>query len=329
MTVAIAAFNAAAFLEASVQSALAQKGVIVEVVVVDDCSSDGTIQVLERLARDEPRIRIERLRENQGPAAARNRAFSVARGEWIAVLDSDDLFASDRLSALIEKAELRGTDIIADNPILFDEAEPSRARRLLGFAEPGWIPLESYLAETRLFARGRDYGYLKPVFRTAALHRDGLAYDERLRIAEDDDLIVRALLTGLRYWFESTPGYGYRRHDGSTSHRLSLANASSMATVGAELADRFSEHPSATALKRRAAAFGRAQSFVRLIDALKRRDAGQVLEIAMRSPQMLPLLRMPFQAALKRAIPAFRHASSPPDDMAICALEKMIGARHT
>jgi succinoglycan biosynthesis protein ExoO len=327
VTVAIAAFNAAAFLEEAVHCALGQEGVTVEVVIVDDCSSDNTMQLLERMARDEPRIRIESLPENQGPAAARNRALSVARGEWFAVLDSDDLFASDRLSGLVEVAELRGAHIIADNPVLFDESEPSDAKRFLGAAEPGWILLDSYLAETELFARGRDYGYLKPVFRTAALNRVGLAYNERLRIAEDDDLIVRALLAGLNYWFEPTPGYGYRRHDSSTSHRLSVANASSMAVVGRELANRFARHSATTALKRRAAAFDRARSFVRLVDALKQRDARRALAIAAGSPQMLSLLRMPVQAALRRSIPGLRHRPLPADETAIAALQAMIGVR--
>lgn len=76
----------------AVRSVLAQTFADLEIIVVDDCSGDGTAEAVEGLARDldEARIRVVRLETNRGPGEARNRGMVEARGEFIAFLDSDD-----------------------------------------------------------------------------------------------------------------------------------------------------------------------------------------------------------------------------------------------
>ncbi|MFO7899046.1 MAG: glycosyltransferase family A protein [Planctomycetota bacterium] len=86
----IPAYNAERFVAEAVDSALAQTHPNVEVVVVDDGSTDGTPDVLERYD-DDPRVRVLR-QEHAGPAAARNRAIAEASGEYVAFLDADDLW---------------------------------------------------------------------------------------------------------------------------------------------------------------------------------------------------------------------------------------------
>ena len=82
----IPVFNAASHIESAIASALTQEGVEVEVIVVDDGSTDGTWQVLESLG---DQIRKER-QTNGGPAAARNYGARLATTEWLAFLDADD-----------------------------------------------------------------------------------------------------------------------------------------------------------------------------------------------------------------------------------------------
>lgn len=81
----------------AVRSALAQTGVSLEVVVVDDGSSDGTAEVLATLA--DPRVKVVRLPQNVGLTAALNRGLAEASGELIARLDADDLALPGRLAA--------------------------------------------------------------------------------------------------------------------------------------------------------------------------------------------------------------------------------------
>ncbi|WP_052002849.1 glycosyltransferase [Microvirga sp. BSC39] len=90
VSVVIPAYNAAATIEATLTSVRCQTYRQLEILVVDDGSTDQTSELVERHARDDPRIRLI-YQENQGLAAARNRAISLARGELIAPVDADDL----------------------------------------------------------------------------------------------------------------------------------------------------------------------------------------------------------------------------------------------
>lgn len=323
MTVAIPAYNAARFLEAAVRSAMAQSLAAIEIIIVDDCSTDASPAIAARLAGEDARVHATALPANCGPAAARNRALALAKGRWFAVLDSDDLMAPGRLAALVAAAEAVGADIIADNLLVFDDAAPGRATLFLDPPRAsGWISLADYLGETLMYRSGANFGYLKPLFRTAALHGAGLGYDERLRIAEDDDLIVRALLAGLRYWLEPGAGYGYRRHQSSVSHRLSRANAGAMMAVSGELvaAAAAGQPPHITrALAARHAAMRRAWAFAGLVDALKARRLPQAATIAMADPAAIGLLRMPLGAALARLRPDWLPKPSPPSNPAAAA----------
>ncbi|MFL5884580.1 MAG: glycosyltransferase family 2 protein, partial [Thermoleophilaceae bacterium] len=79
----------------TLDGALGQTGVEHEVIVVDDCSSDGTAEGLAGIEND--RLRFLRHEQNRGVAAARNTGIEAARHEWLAFLDDDDLWAPNKL----------------------------------------------------------------------------------------------------------------------------------------------------------------------------------------------------------------------------------------
>jgi succinoglycan biosynthesis protein ExoO len=296
----IAAYNAERFVARAIRSALSQASVLVEVIIVDDGSTDRTLEAVRDAADGDPRVRVERLAGNKGAAAARNLGFGVARGRWIAVLDSDDLITPDRMARLIQAANRVGADIVSDNPVLVAEDNPDGAAAYLPDARMRWIGAPEYMVEGRLFHRGRDYGYLKPVFRAEALKAKGLSYDERLRIGEDDDLMLRALLAGLRYWLEPLQAYFYLQHSASTSHRLSIADATAMCTASFELTQDHLQSPHSPLLRKRHRAMERGLALLQLIDALKRNRWNVVARIAARDPAVLPLLRIPLGAAARK-----------------------------
>ncbi|MBK9241184.1 MAG: glycosyltransferase family 2 protein [Acidobacteria bacterium] len=92
-----ATFNAAGFIETTLASALRQTFDDFELVIIDDGSSDGTVEVVARLMAADARIRLIR-QMNRGPSATRNRAILESRGELIAFLDHDDLWLPDKLA---------------------------------------------------------------------------------------------------------------------------------------------------------------------------------------------------------------------------------------
>jgi len=97
VTVVTPAYNVARYLHETVGSVLRQTFSALELVIVDDGSTDDTLAVARRLAATDARIRVVAT-PNGGPASARNTALRSARGEFVALLDSDDLLMPDYLA---------------------------------------------------------------------------------------------------------------------------------------------------------------------------------------------------------------------------------------
>jgi hypothetical protein len=101
VSVVVPTWNAAGTVRRGLESVLAERGVDLECVVVDDGSTDGTADVVEALARADPRIVLLRLPENAGVSNARNRGLEVARGDWIVFHDADDVMRPGGVAALM------------------------------------------------------------------------------------------------------------------------------------------------------------------------------------------------------------------------------------
>lgn len=101
LSVVMPTWNAADTVRRGLESVLAERSIDLECVVIDDGSTDGTPDLVEELARADPRIVLVRLPENAGVSVARNRGLDVARGEWIAFHDADDLMRPGGIAALM------------------------------------------------------------------------------------------------------------------------------------------------------------------------------------------------------------------------------------
>ncbi len=102
VTVVMPVFNCGAFLEPALRSVVSQTYSDWELLAVDDGSTDGSGEVLDRWASREPRIRVVHQPNSGLPAAVRNRAIREARGDVIAFLDGDDLYHPEKLSRAME-----------------------------------------------------------------------------------------------------------------------------------------------------------------------------------------------------------------------------------
>src|SRR3954466_15226254 len=99
VSVIIPTFNRAHMLTCAIESALRQTRSPDEIVIVDDCSTDNTQQLLESWKRGEPRIKVISHTVNQRPAGARNSGVLNASGDVVAFLDSDDTWRSGHLES--------------------------------------------------------------------------------------------------------------------------------------------------------------------------------------------------------------------------------------
>lgn len=112
VSVVVIVFNDAARIQAAIRSALAQETDL-EVIVVDDASTDATAQVIAELAAGEPRVRPIHLETNSGGCSLpRNTGLAAARGEWVTFLDSDDELEPGALGILLDTAVTSGADVV-------------------------------------------------------------------------------------------------------------------------------------------------------------------------------------------------------------------------
>ncbi|MFG3284012.1 glycosyltransferase family 2 protein [Streptomyces sp. NPDC048111] len=111
-SVVVIAYNDAHLVEEAVRSALAQGPAVSEVVAVDDCSDDGTADVLDRLAATEPRLRVLRRTTNSGGCGTpRNDGIAAATAPYVMFLDSDDVLPPGAVPALLAAAEEHGAEV--------------------------------------------------------------------------------------------------------------------------------------------------------------------------------------------------------------------------
>lgn len=97
ISIVMPVYNASAYLEKTVETVRRQTCTSWELIAVDDCSTDDSFQILQRLAGEDTRIRPVRQEGNQGAAAARNRGVALAEGRYLAYLDADDLWVKTKL----------------------------------------------------------------------------------------------------------------------------------------------------------------------------------------------------------------------------------------
>ncbi|MCD8511791.1 MAG: glycosyltransferase family 2 protein [Bacillus sp. (in: Bacteria)] len=95
-------FNSEKFIADTIESVLAQSYTNWEMIIVDDCSKDSTVEIIKEYVEQDERIRLIQLEENQGPAVARNTAINNANGRYLAFLDGDDQWLPEKLEKQLQ-----------------------------------------------------------------------------------------------------------------------------------------------------------------------------------------------------------------------------------
>ena len=220
ISVVMAAYNGAGLIEDTIASVLAQDFADFELIVVDDASTDDTLDRLRAI--DDPRLIVIASPANGGPVVARNRAFAAARGRYIVGLDQDDLCHTDRFATQFAYLEAhRDTVLVASAADLLEQGviRPPRGPARTTPAMIAWrLQFGNPLVWSSVMFRG-DVARRMPVFeRTERLFAED--YDFYHRIAEYGAIarIDRALLS-------------YRMHPGGASQRFTAMMGASAASV--------------------------------------------------------------------------------------------------
>lgn len=322
VSVIVANYNGEKFLSDALTSARAQTLREIEIIVIDDASSDASVEVANSFAREDERIRVIARKARSGPGGARNDGLAAAKGQWIAVLDSDDMMHPTRLEDLVREAGRSSADICADDLLIFQERAPpashlSRRQRRLD-----WLTAPEFIGT--IFSREPSLGYLKPLIRRSFLVAHGIRYEPDLTIGEDYDLVLQLLAKGARFRLSNSLGYFYRKHSNSISHRLSGQNLERMLAADERLRALFPENAPdvARAFEVRRASIQHAMAFSSIVSSLKARNFGEAGATALRNPRAIPLLAMPIAARLRRLRLPRKPPTSAGNDKRICLISR-------
>ncbi len=121
ISIIMPAYNSEAYIAQSIESVLAQTWTQWELIVIDDGSSDQTVEIVRSYALKHPQIRFFKNRQNIGVARTRNAGIRQAAGLWIAFLDSDDCWAPQKLEKQIRLARERSADFLFTGSAFMDE----------------------------------------------------------------------------------------------------------------------------------------------------------------------------------------------------------------
>ncbi|MEM6551182.1 MAG: glycosyltransferase [Planctomycetota bacterium] len=226
VSVVTAAYNAEAFIAEAVESVTAQSGFErgeVEHLVIDDGSSDGTASLLESLARPGLRVLRHEGGVNRGVAASRWLGVEAARGEWLALLDADDVYLPDRLTTQLQKVDGVGEDIILVH----------------GAAEPFGSDIETCENFRRMFrkaGRGKPERVYKPLDEPGFLRHNVICASSVLirrhialrsmrphpQVFQVEDWIAWTLAAECsgRFLYLDQPAVRYRMHEASATSRV-------------------------------------------------------------------------------------------------------------
>lgn len=212
VSVIVPVYNAANALERCLDSVLAQEYRDLQVILVDDGSTDASAQICDDAAAADARVQAFH-RANGGPPAARNTGLDAVRGAWTFFVDADDAIEPDYIAQLVECAVREGADIVLSDCLM---VEPSGTRRF-GMVVPDKLYTTRDALWQDFLSDRLPWSLWGKLYRSNLF--DGLRFDPQDYIAEDLDMNARIFAReGLRVATTPSTGYAYTVAEGSVDH---------------------------------------------------------------------------------------------------------------
>lgn len=208
ISVIVPCYNAERYLSVCLESLKAQREPELQMILIDDGSTDATGALLDDFARVEPRARVIHT-ENGGVSAARNRGLALATGRYIAFVDADDALEENSLRTLYQHAARTEAQIVSANHTLFDMEKGQRVPvHLPPVAQESAQIVREIIHTHRIYNNIWNKLYVRELF-------DGLRLDEGVRIGEDALLNLQLFLRADQVAHLPDYTYVYRVHSQS------------------------------------------------------------------------------------------------------------------
>jgi glycosyltransferase involved in cell wall biosynthesis len=224
VSVIVPAYNSAAFIGEAIDSLLTQTLHDIEIIVIDDASNDATYSIAESRARSDTRVRVLRREQSGGAACARNAGLAIASGEYVALLDADDMALPNRLATTIGAMRSTQADIGFADMIRLDMQTGVQEGTGTLAQQEFLLVAGSYLdaVDRGIFRCRPDFlGFMLShrwvvsvptiVWSRALLDRESVWFDEALTCAEDMDLFFRLAARGSMVFVNESVAV-YRKH---------------------------------------------------------------------------------------------------------------------
>lgn len=206
ISIVVPCYNQERYVQACIESALAQRGVEIEIIAVNDGSTDASSARLRAFGGAIDYVE----QANAGLSNARNVGLRRARGEFVQFLDSDDILGPDVLARQVDALEHSGADITLCRNRLFHDTDRTGRPKSVG----EWrLPATRFDVHLCHFNIAPPHAYL---WRRSYVDRVG-SFDETLRACEDYDFTLRAVMAGARFTRMDGAHVFYRRHPASMS----------------------------------------------------------------------------------------------------------------
>lgn len=290
VSVIIPAYNTETYIARAIASALDQTLHNIEVIVVDDASTDGTAAVARGF--QDKRVRVFVNKQNMGAAGARNRALQEAQGNWIAVLDSDDWYAPERLERLLQIAQAEQADMVADDLYYVRDGSETPLSTLIqgsGYAITEICRVDPvFFVETDVYGQqGLHLGLSKPLMRRRFLMEHGIEYDPSLRLGQDFWLYMNCLINGARYFLVPEPYYYYRFRPNSLVKQSKIARLDGYCRAAQSFLQKEEVRSNprlVRSLSHNLAVFKRNRAYYQVVEPLKQKQHLKALIAAVRNP---------------------------------------------
>lgn len=209
ISVIVPCYNAERYLKICLESLMVQKSQLIQMIFIDDGSTDATGAILDAFVQKEPRAQVVHV-QNGGVSSARNLGISLAQGRYITFMDADDVLEEDGLATLYQAAIRTGAQIISANHTIFDEKTGCRVPVDL----PPVVQQPSEIVR-EIIHMHRIYNNIWNKLYVRELFENGPRLDEHVRIGEDALLNLRLYLRVRRVVHISDRTYVYRVHSHS------------------------------------------------------------------------------------------------------------------
>lgn len=209
ISIIITAYNVGKYIGRAVKSVLSQTYKNIEVVIVEDCSTDNTRDIIENLAKEDDRIKIVYHTENKGAGWGRRDGINACTGDYFITVDGDDWLDETFIESLARKAEETGADIVSGGITVNKEG---------GYWEKTCYGNPICEGEDKVLKFwGEKIVFMNNKIIKRELH-DKVPYCTR-RFIEDTPTIIPMLWHANRVAYTEDTGYHYRMNDDSLTHK--------------------------------------------------------------------------------------------------------------